>query len=124
MPWRGFIRTSLQRERAVAVSELYTRFDAVFFEKTRLSIVTILNQEERLAFGALKARLGGTDGAIYTHLEKLIKAGYVCKERVLTPAGAQTMYELTDLGRHEFGAYIDFLSTLLAGTSNSKGGNL
>lgn len=108
----------------MTVSELYTRFDAVFFEKTRLSIVTMLNQDERLAFGALKERLGGTDGAIYTHLEKLIKAGYVSKERVLAPAGAQTMYELTDYGRNEFQAYIDFLSTMLAGTANSNGGGL
>lgn len=106
----------------MTVSELYTRFDAVFFEKTRLSIVTMLNQDERLAFGALKARLGGTDGAIYTHLEKLIKGGYVRKERVLAPAGAQTMYELTDYGRSEFRAYIEFLSTMLAKATHSRGG--
>jgi predicted ArsR family transcriptional regulator len=101
------------------VNELYTRFDAVFFEKTRLSIVTLLNQEERLAFGALKERLGGTDGAIYTHLEKLIKAGYVRKERELTPTGAQTMYELTDVGATEFRAYIDFLASVVTQTRNT-----
>lgn len=104
------------------MSELYTRFDAVFFEKTRLSIVTMLNQDERLAFGALKDRLGGTDGGIYTHLEKLIKAGYVSKERTLTPGGAQTMYELTELGRQEFHAYIEFLSSMLTRRTDLNGG--
>lgn len=107
------------------MNELYTRFDAIFFEKTRLSIVTLLNQEERLAFGALKERLGGTDGAIYTHLEKLIKAGYVRKERELTPSGAQTMYELTEFGVAEFGAYISFLASVVtqAKNSDSQGGS-
>lgn len=85
--------------------------------------MTILNQEERLAFAALKERLGGTDGAIYTHLEKLIKAKYVWKERVLTAVGAQTMYELTDLGRAEFHAYIEFLGVLLAQTTHLAGGS-
>ncbi len=103
------------------MSELYTRFDAVFFEKTRLSIVTILSQEERLAFGALKTRLGGTDGAVYTHLEKLIKAGYVDKERTVSPAGSQTMYELTELGRKEFLAYIDFLGTMIESATKGEG---
>tara|TARA_B100000614_G_scaffold139630_1_gene124106 strand:+ start:1480 stop:1803 length:324 start_codon:yes stop_codon:yes gene_type:complete len=95
------------------MSELYTRFDGVFFEKTRLSIVTLLNQDEKLAFNALKARLGLSDGALYTHLEKLIKNDYVEKERELTPGGAQTVYELTSHGRRTFAEYVAFLGSLL-----------
>lgn len=101
--------------------ELYTRFDGVFFEKTRLSIMTLLNQEEPLAFNALKQRLGGTDGAIYTHLEKLIAAGYVSKERELAAGAARTVYQLTDDGRRVFQEYIDFLAGVLAHAQHAQG---
>lgn len=103
------------------MAELYTRFDGVFFEKTRLSIVTLLHQDEKLAFNALKARLDLSDGALYTHLEKLIKGGYVCKERELTPLGSQTVYELTDGGRSTFQDYVAFLGVLLDQTESNGG---
>lgn len=95
------------------MSELYTRFDGVFFEKTRLSIVTLLHQDEKLAFTALKERLDLSDGALYTHLEKLIRNDYLEKERVLTPAGSQTRYRLTAAGRRTFQDYVRFLGELL-----------
>ncbi|HKK48394.1 MAG TPA: transcriptional regulator [Alkalispirochaeta sp.] len=95
------------------MDELYTQFDGVFFEKTRLSIVTLLNQDEKLAFTALKGRLGLSDGALYTHLEKLIRGNYVQKERVLTPGGAETRYRLTSYGHETFRGYVDFLGRLL-----------
>lgn len=95
------------------MEELYTRFDGVFFEKTRLSIVTLLNQEEPLAFNALKERLGGTDGAIYTHLEKLIAGGYVTKKRELSAGTPRTLYSLTAAGRRAFADYIEFLGRII-----------
>lgn len=95
------------------MAELYTRFDGVFFEKTRLSIVTLLNQDERLAFSALKDRLGLSDGSLYTHLEKLISSGYVAKERELIASGSRTLYELTPRGRETFAHYIAFLDDML-----------
>lgn len=93
---------------------LYTRFDGVFFEKTRLSIMTLLNQEEALAFNALKERLGGSDGAVYTHLEKLIAAGYVEKQRELAAGAPRTVYTMTPDGRATFHEYIQFLTGLVA----------
>lgn len=105
------------------MEELYTQFDNVFFEKTRLSIVTLLNQDERLTFAALKARLGGSDGAVYTHLEKLIGGGYVAKQRELTPTGAQTVYSLTEAGRTTFAEYVAFLGRLLAGSERPRRGS-
>jgi DNA-binding MarR family transcriptional regulator len=95
------------------MAELYTRFDSVFFEKTRLSIVTLLHQDERLAFNALKERLDLSDGSLYTHLEKLIRGGYVLKERELVPSGSRTLYELTPRGREAFADYIAFLDDML-----------
>lgn len=99
------------------MADLYTRFDGVFFEKTRLSIMTLLNQDEELTFTVLKERLGASDGALYTHIEKLIGAGYIAKGRHLTVSGTQTRYELTALGRATYAEYIDFLSTILSESS-------
>lgn len=101
------------RRIVVKMDELYTQFDGVFFEKTRLSIVTLLNQDEKLAFTALKGRLGLSDGALYTHLEKLVRGDYVEKERVLTPGGAETRYRLTPHGHQTFRKYVQFLGRLL-----------
>ena len=103
------------------MSELYTKFDNVFFEKTRLSMVTIIFQKEKVSFNYLKKRIGGTDGSIYTHLEKLIKAGYVEKHKEIVGTGVQTIYQLTKNGKRHFKEYIDFLESVLASTTNNLG---
>ncbi len=76
------------------MDDLYTRFDNIFFEKTRLSIMTILFKEETVSFNQLKKIIGGSDGAIYTHMEKLIKAEYVEKKKELTGSSVQTVYKI------------------------------
>ena len=95
------------------MADLYTRFDSVFFEKTRLSILTLLYREGRLSFNALKEALGATDGAVYTHLEKLKGAGYVTGAKELIDGAVSSQYELTDLGRAEFRGYIGFLEEMV-----------
>lgn len=95
------------------MSDLYLKFDSVFFEKTRLSILTLLYREGRLSFTALKEALGGTDGAVYTHLEKLRTAGYLSRDKELIEGSVSSQYELTELGKKEFQAYIGFLETVL-----------
>ena len=95
------------------MSELYLRFDSTFFEKTRLSVLTLLYREGRLSFNALKEALGSTDGAVYTHLEKLRQAGYITRDKELIDGSVASQYELTPLGRDEFKAYIGFLETML-----------
>ncbi len=95
------------------MSDLYLRFDSTFFEKTRLSILTLLYRETRLSFNALKDALNGTDGAVYTHLEKLRLAGYVSRDKELVDGNVSSKYELTAYGRDEFKAYIGFLETMV-----------
>jgi DNA-binding MarR family transcriptional regulator len=95
------------------VADLYLKFDSVFFEKTRLSILTLLYREGRLSFNALKEALAATDGSVYTHLEKLKQAGYVTRDKELVDGAVASQYELTDLGRKEFRAYIGFLEGVL-----------
>lgn len=100
--------------------ELYTQFDSVFFEKTRLSIITILFQEESMTFNGLKERLGATDGALYTHLEKLGDRGYVTKRREFTGVTTQTVYTLSAAGIGEFERYVAFLTRLVTDTEESS----
>lgn len=95
------------------MSDLYLRFDSTFFEKTRLTILTLLYREGKLSFNQLKDALGGTDGAVYTHLEKLRQGGYVSRDKELLDGAVASQYRLTETGRAEFVAYIDFLESLL-----------
>ena len=95
--------------------ELYTKFDGVFFEKTRLSMLTVLFEEEAVSFNRFKKIIGGTDGAIYTHIEKLLKAGYVGKRKEIAGNAAQTVYFLTADGKREFRDYLKFLKTMIQG---------
>lgn len=101
------------------MSDLYVKFDSVFFEKTRLSILTLLYREGRLSFNALKEALGGSDGAVYTHLEKLKSAGYVTRDKEVIDGAVSSQYELTPLGRSEFKSYIEFLEGVLKGHSGT-----
>ncbi|AFG36292.1 transcriptional regulator [Spirochaeta africana] len=95
------------------MAELYTRFDGVFFEKTRLSLVTLLYREEKLSFNSLKSRLKLSDGSLYSHLEKLIQAGYAEKTKEYAGLSLQTVYGLTGYGRAEFRAYLAFVQEIL-----------
>jgi DNA-binding MarR family transcriptional regulator len=94
--------------------DLYTRFDSVFIEKTRLSMMTILYREGRASFNLMKKLLGGTDGAIYTHMKKLLEAGYVEQKKEIAGGSAQTVYSLTKEGKRLFQSYLRFLEVLLA----------
>jgi predicted transcriptional regulator len=101
---------------------LYTRFDNIFFEKTRLSIMTILFKQEKASFSFLKKRLGLSDGALYTHIEKLIASSYIAKTREITGSGVQTLYELSNTGKQTFIDYIRFLEGILF-EEKGQGGN-
>jgi DNA-binding MarR family transcriptional regulator len=95
------------------MDDLYTRFDSVFFEKTRLSIMTVLYREDMVSFNQLKKIIGGSDGSIYTHMEKLIKAGYVEKRKELAGSSVQTVYKIMKEGRILFRDYLSFLEKML-----------
>ena len=102
------------------MSDLYLKFDSVFFEKTRLSILTLLYREGRLSFNTLKEALAATDGAVYTHLEKLKLAGYVTRDKEVIGGNVSSQYELTASGRKEFKEYIEFLEKMLKEHSHDR----
>jgi len=91
----------------------YTRFDAVFFEKTRLSMITLLHKEGWVSFNRFKRILGGTDGSVYSHLKKLLSAGYIRQNKRIAGDKAQTIYALTASGRQLFREYLSFLEHIL-----------
>ncbi len=98
-------------------SELYTQFDSVFFEKTRLSMMTILYREKRVSFNRFKKVIGGTDGAIYTHLQKLQDASYIDMKKEIVENKAQTVYNLTREGSKIFKDYLKFLENVVKDNS-------
>lgn len=93
--------------------ELYTRFDGVFFEKTRLSMMTILYQEGVVSYNRLKKIIGGTDGAVYSHIQKLLEAGYVTGKKEVAGNSVQTVYTMTESGKQLFAEYLRFLENIL-----------
>jgi DNA-binding MarR family transcriptional regulator len=94
------------------VDALYTQFDAVFFERTRLSIMTLLFREKTSSFNRLKKALDLTDGSASSHIKKLTEAGYVASRRILSGERVQTLYSLTVQGQTVFRRYLDFLQSL------------
>lgn len=99
------------------MDELYTRFDGTFFEKTRLSILTIVYRAGRASFNYLKEQLATSDGALYTHVEKLVQGGYVSKRRRIVEGSAQTDYSLTKKGKEVFKDYLTFIEGVLESRS-------
>ncbi len=97
------------------MSQLYTRFDGTFFEKTRLSVMTLLFQQGELSFNYLKQVLNSSDGALYTHVEKLVKDGYAQKRKQLAGDQVQTVYSLTPRGTQEYRDYLAFLENIVLG---------
>jgi len=102
------------------MDKLYTRFDGVFFEKTRLSLMTIILQEGTVSFNTLKTRLDMTDGALYTHLEKLVAAGYIRKEKKIADNAAQTVYSAAEEGITVFRDYLNFIEGLIRNRHESR----
>ena len=95
------------------MEKLYTRFDGVFFEKTRLSLMTLIIQEGEISFNILKKRMDMSDGALYTHLEKLIGAGYIEKKREIAGTSVQTIYTASGEGLALYREYLDFLEEMI-----------
>ena len=96
------------------MDKLYTRFDGIFFEKTRLSLLTLIIQAESISFKTLKKQLKMSDGALYSHIEKLIAAGYITKKRELAGTSVQTLYSASEEGKLRFKEYLEFLEKVLS----------
>ncbi|MBN1524267.1 MAG: transcriptional regulator [Spirochaetales bacterium] len=99
--------------------DLYLQFDNIFFEKTRLSMLTLLYREETVSFNRFKKLLGGTDGALYSHLKKLIESNYIISKKTIMGNSAETQYSFTKQGKASFKKYLAFLENMVI--ENKKG---
>ncbi len=95
------------------MDKLYTQFDNIFFEKSRLSIMTILYKKGVVSFNRFKKLLGATDGAIYTHLKKLIESDYISYKKEIVNNNAQTNYSITGAGKKIFKDYLKFIQGMI-----------
>lgn len=86
----------------------------VLHQPTRLRIMRVLMETRSAAFGEVRRLLGLTDGALATHVGRLVEAGLVESRRVLTKQGFSTRLHITPQGSEAFGAYVRWLRTLLA----------
>ena len=93
--------------------ELFTQFDNVFFEKTRLSMMTILYKEGEVSFNRFKKVMGGSDGAIYTHLQKLQDSGYIDQKKEIIGSKVQSFFYLTSSGKNLFKKYLKFMEEMI-----------
>lgn len=100
--------------------ELYIQFDNIFFEKTRLSMLTILYKESHVSFNRFKKIIGASDGAIYTHLKKLLAGGYIKQKKEIVKEKAQTTYSLTPKGKKSFTKYLNFLENVVSQYHNEQ----
>ncbi len=75
--------------------------------------MTIIYRKEMATFNALKKAMRLTDGALYTHLEKLIAAGYVTKKKEVAGMTVRTIYMLTREGKQAFLTYLEFLKEMV-----------
>ncbi|MBN1700061.1 MAG: transcriptional regulator [Spirochaetales bacterium] len=95
------------------MSDLYLGFDQIFFEKTRLSMISLLYREKYVSYNRFRKIIGGTDGAVYSHLKKLLEGGYIRKKKEIIEDTAHTIYSLTRKGEKRFSDYIDFMEKVV-----------
>ena len=100
----------------------YTRFDPVFFERTRLSILTIVYQRGSVSCNGLKSALDLSDGGLFSHVGKLVSAGYLDKRKELAGEAVQTVYSVSATGKAVYDEYVGFLSTVIE--QHKEGGTI
>ena len=91
----------------------------VIHGKLRLALLSLLIGVEEAEFTWLRAKTGSTDGNLGAQLLKLEEAGYVSVEKKFVQRKPQTLYRMTDAGRHAFIEYVQALKQMLGGAIGS-----
>lgn len=92
-----------------------TAIDEVIHGRVRLGVMAYLSSAQTADFNTLKVRLDVTDGNLSVHLKKLEEAGYVVIDKSFVGRKPHTQVSLTAAGRDAFVAYLDAMSSLVAG---------
>jgi DNA-binding HxlR family transcriptional regulator len=81
--------------------------------RLRLALLSLLSGVEQAEFTWLRAKTQATDGNLGAQLLKLEEAGYVTIKKKFVLRKPQTIYRITETGRHALSTYVRALKQLL-----------
>jgi DNA-binding HxlR family transcriptional regulator len=87
----------------------------VIHGKLRLALLSLLTGVEEAEFTWLRSKTGSTDGNLGAQLLKLEEAGYIAVKKKFVQRKPQTLYRMTEAGRHALTEYVVALKQLLGG---------
>ena len=85
----------------------------VIHGKLRLALLSLLAGVDEADFTWLRGKTGSTDGNLGAQLLKLEEAGYVSMEKRFVLRKPQTVYRISEQGRHALSEYVQALKQLL-----------
>jgi DNA-binding MarR family transcriptional regulator len=88
--------------------------DDVVHQRTRLGVLAILRETDRVDFTALRDELGVTDGNLSQHLRVLEGAAYVEMEKGYEGRRPRTWARATPAGNEALGKELELLSRIIA----------
>jgi DNA-binding MarR family transcriptional regulator len=92
-------------------------------QKTRLALLTVLDEAGRADFPYLKSLLGLTDGNLGRHLEALSGQGLVKIQKGHEGRRPRTWASITPLGREALAAEMRVLATLVRRFQDNRDGH-
>jgi DNA-binding PadR family transcriptional regulator len=95
------------------MNSVIARLNAVFENRVRLGIMSVLAVGEGRDFTALKSLLDVTDGNLASHLRVLEEHRYVKVSKEFVGRKPQTSYTITEAGRKAFREHLDHLEKLI-----------
>ncbi|MDQ3827148.1 MAG: transcriptional regulator [Actinomycetota bacterium] len=88
--------------------------DEVVHQRTRLGVLVVLAEADRVQFGFLQRALGLTDGNLSRHLQTLEKAGYIEIDKGYEGRRPRTWVHITKPGRRALAQEISLLQHLVS----------
>jgi DNA-binding MarR family transcriptional regulator len=95
--------------------------DDVVHHRTRLGILAVLREADRVEFGYLRGVLALTDGNLSRHLRTLEDAGYIQVHKGYQGRRPRTWLSLTRAGRRALDQEVAALRALLARLDDTTG---
>lgn len=92
-----------------------TELDDVVHQRTRLGILTILQEAGASDFGALRDQLAVTDGNLSQHIRVLEEGGHITVEKTFVGRRPRTTLRVTKQGSRALVKEMDVLKQLVAG---------
>ncbi len=91
----------------------YKQLDDIIHSRIRLAIMALLVSVESANFVFIRKKVNASDGNLSVHIRKLEDVKYVSSTKKFIDRKPVTTYQISNLGRKAFEAYVDRLSGLL-----------